>query len=135
MAGLGLIIFIVVIVMALRAAGGNWSGLLKKGIPARGILLAVAANGMAVREGGNALERRRVVLDIEIPGEPPYEARLLITFPANMRSDVLPGATVELRVAARNRKNVAIVGPGAGFAFAAAAPPPLAAAITNQRSA
>ena len=42
-----------------------------------------------------------------------------------MRGDVLPGATVELRIDPKNRANVAIVGPGAGHAFASSAPPPL----------
>jgi hypothetical protein len=60
-------------------------------------------------------ERRDVLLDVELPGEPPYEVKTSVLVPANLVRDVLPGATVELRIDSRSRTNIAIVGLGIGL--------------------
>jgi hypothetical protein len=36
--------------------------------------------------------------------------------PTNLDRDVVPGATVELRIHPKNNARIAIIGPGAGFA-------------------
>ena len=111
-----LVIFFVVrpMVRAARGAGMSFGGSLGlDGTPARGILLAVAPTGTRV---GTNYESRLVTIDIEVPGQPPYEVRTLARFPTSLRADVLPGATVELRVNPKSRTApVSIVGPGVGF--------------------
>jgi hypothetical protein len=111
-----LVIWFVVrpMVRAARGTGLGFGGSLDlAGTPARGILLAVAPIGNRV---GTNQESRLVTIDIEIPGQPPYEVRTLARFPTCLRGDVLPGATVELRVHPRSRTEpVRIVGPGVGF--------------------
>jgi hypothetical protein len=67
--------------------------------------------------GLRRFERRGVVIDVEIPGEPPYELTANPYIPKNLSRVVLPGATVELRVHPRDRSQIAIVGPGVGFAM------------------
>ncbi len=54
-------------------------------------------------------------MDIEIPGQPPYEATVTPLVPTNLVRDVLPGATVELRIDPKRPTQLAIVGPGVGF--------------------
>jgi hypothetical protein len=111
-----LVIFFVVrpMVRAARGTGLSFGGSLGLGgTPARGILLAVSSTGNRV---GTNLESRQVTIDIEIPGQPPYEVRTVAMFPTSLRGDVLPGATVELRVHPSDRTaRVSIVGPGVGF--------------------
>ena len=112
-----LVIFLVVrpMVRAARGTGQGFGGSLGMGgTPARGILLAVSSTGTRV---GTNQESRQVTIDIEVPGQPPYEVRTVARFPTCLRGDVLPGATVELRVNPRSRTApVSIVGPGVGFA-------------------
>lgn len=114
--GFLILIFFVVRGMVRTARGtgqGFGSSLGLGGTPARGILLAVDSTGF---KAGTNLESRRVTIDVEIPGQPPYEVRTVARFPTCLRADVLPGATVELRVNPRNRNApVSIVGPGVGF--------------------
>jgi Cu/Ag efflux pump CusA len=64
---------------------------------------------------GVRVESRQVVLDVEIPGQAPYEVTTNVLVPLNLRADVMPGATVELRVDPKNNRTIAIVGPGSGF--------------------
>jgi hypothetical protein len=103
--------------------GGNWGAIETSGVPARGILLQVDAYSTRTQRSGVAFESRMATIDVEIPGTPPYEVRTQVLHPANMRNDVLPGASVELRVDRRNKKQIVIVGPGSGFAVASMAPP------------
>ena len=60
-----------------------------------------------------------MTIDVEIPGEEPYEARMYALFPTNLVRDMLPGAAVELRVNRRDRSNAFIVGLAVGFSAAA----------------
>lgn len=99
-------------------SGTSYGTLANKGVPARGILLQV--NWMATRvpgmSNGVRVERRDVLIDVEIPGQAPYQVRAQAYVPINLRSDVMPGATVELRVDKKDKSAIAIVGPGSGFA-------------------
>lgn len=112
-----------VVVWALFASacgGGSYRSVLRTGIPARGILLSVSALPLgSVGTGLMKLQRRQVTIDIEVPGQPPYEIATTALIPLNLVRDVLPGATVELRVDKKNPSRIAIVGPGVGFVGAA----------------
>ena len=102
-----------------KAAGGsqnNYKRLFANGTPARGILLSVSSMSMgSVGVGLFKFQQRQVQIDIEIPGEAPYEVNVVALVPLNLVADVVPGATVELRVDPKNRNQIAIVGPGVGF--------------------
>lgn len=120
MVGLGFFIVIVLVIVIISAAKGSLAGydrLAAKGVPARGILLQVSSIATRV-PGGTRLRRfesRSVTIDIEVPGSAPYVAMVNAVIPSNLVRDVLPGATVELRVDPKNANNIAIVGPGVGF--------------------
>ena len=121
------IAFVVTMAIVLLGIAGNptarYKRLLRNGTPARGILLAVDSYSTKIETPGPKVSRagvllpryvrRGVTIDVEIPGRPPYEITTSVVIPTNLDRDVLPGATVELRVSGNN---IAIVGPGAGFA-------------------
>ncbi len=114
------LIFILVIIMVVKGAGaggatGRYDTLLAKGIPARGILLQVSSTGTKIGSVSRRFEMRGVTIDVEIPGQQPYETTATPVIPINLVRDVLPGATVELRVDPKNPSNIAIIGPGTGF--------------------
>ncbi|MFT3698809.1 MAG: hypothetical protein QM831_37025 [Kofleriaceae bacterium] len=121
----GFVVFIVIamiawLISALSKGGASYNRVLKSGIPARGILLNVSAmTQQAVGTGFSKLQRRLVRIDVEIPGQAPYEASMTALIPLNLINDIVPGATVEVRVDPKNRANVVIVGPGTGFSAAA----------------
>ena len=96
---------------------GEFDRLSQTGLPARGILLQVAQTASGL--GGPALrrfQRRTVYIDIEVPGRAPYEVSASAWIPMNCVRDVLPGATVELRVDPKDPKKFVIIGPGVAFA-------------------
>jgi hypothetical protein len=97
-----------------NVTNGVWSRFLAQGTPARGILLAVDPQGQRV-SGVVPSESRQVTIDVELPGQAPYEVRTRVTYPTTLREAVVPGASVELRVTPGNRSRLVIVGPGAGI--------------------
>ncbi len=112
--------FVIWAIVALVRAGNATNRLMKTGLIARGILLRVdipltrwSAEGVRP-----SFRRFRLRVDVELPGEEPYEIDQLVSFPTNMGKLILPGSTVELRVDPKNRKNVLIVGPGVNLAAA-----------------
>ena len=129
---LGLVFIVVVLVIVLgKGAVGGYDRLISSGTPARGILLSVTSYSNRV-QGSTAQRRfvsRSVTIDVEVPGNPPYEVTTDLIIPSNLDRDILPGATVELRVDPRNPSRMAIVGPGAGFS-----PIVLGAAQFDQRA-
>lgn len=120
MAGFVLIICALVVwaFVKLSKSGGPAGAGTVGGIPARGILLWVAAqpSGSTGYSVATKLQQRMAQLDVEIPGQPPYEVTTTISIPLNLVSDVVPGATVELRVSGFNSSNITVVGPGIGIA-------------------
>jgi hypothetical protein len=103
---------------------------------ALGIILKIDNNGIVNKgpsvylKGPNAsgktylrptVELRNAVVDVEIPGQAPYQVAGKLTIPGNMVADVLPGSSVELRVTA-NKSSLRVVGPGSGFAGFGQAP-------------
>jgi hypothetical protein len=119
--GIGAVVIFMMIGAVKAAASGGYQGLVKTGIPARGILLSVDRVGVkqpATGIGMNRVryEKRGMTIDVEIPGKAPYQITTYSYIPTNLSRDVLPGCTVELRVHKRNPQQIAIVGPGVGFA-------------------
>lgn len=95
----------------------DFDRLVATGIPAIGVLLQVSARPtMTTTAGLRRFQQRSITVDVEIPGHPPYVVSLGAWIPGNLVRDVLPGATVELRVDPKNRNKIMIVGPGVGFA-------------------
>ena len=95
--------------------GGNFDRLMLKGVAARGILLQVAPTGTKSGTVQRRFELRAVTIDVEVPGQQPYVVQCMPIIPMNLVRDVLPGATLEIRVDTSDPTNIAIVGPGAGF--------------------
>jgi hypothetical protein len=91
----------------------GYAGLAANGVPARGILLEV--NPIAASSQGGQVKIRAILVDVEVPGQPPFEVRTSAAMPANLSADVIPGATMELRLHPKDRTQIAIVGPGVGF--------------------
>jgi hypothetical protein len=89
------------------------------GKSALGILLQVSP--MASRSGYGLVrtETRSMRVDVEVPGEMPYVVDAMVQYPSNLARDIVPGATVELRVSSASRQQIEIVGPGVGFSSAA----------------
>jgi hypothetical protein len=116
----GFVVFIVIgviIWLVVKAASG---GAGKNGLPARGILLQVSSTrGSSIGTGSTRSEYRQMRVDVEVPGQPPYEVSGSVKYPANLARDVLPGAQVELRVSKRDKNTIEIVGPAVGFSAAA----------------
>lgn len=112
-----IIVFIIVALSAVTkgTTTGVYDTLVRNGIPARGILLQVSPVGTKIGLPSRRFEVRDVYIDVEIPGREPYETNAKVAIPMNLVADVLPGATVELRVDRKNPANLAIVGPGTGF--------------------
>lgn len=102
----------------------DFDRLLTSGVPARGILLRVSSTRDSTGTSGlRRFERRSVLLDVEIPGENPYEISASPFILSNLVRDVLPGATVELRVDRDDPMRIAIVGPGSAIAASGFLPP------------
>jgi hypothetical protein len=99
------------------AIGGSYASLSRRGTPGLGILLQVDSTGLSALGTSSflPLEKRTVTIDVEVPGQAPYVANLDVVFPTSLRGDVLPGATVEVRVDPKNAQNLCIIGPGVGF--------------------
>ena len=124
MAGFIIILVIVFLIFVFKGASGttgagSYDRLLKNGVPARGILLVVSQICTKVGPVSRRFDQRDVTIDIEVPGQAPYEVSTTAITPINFAGDVLPGATVELRVDPKNPAQIVIVGPGTGFVQAA----------------
>lgn len=112
---------IFIIVKAARSARGSslaaasFDQQLDRGRPARAIFLQVAPRGVWTGAQGRRFQSRMCTVDVEIPGERPYEVSTNVIIPQNLVRDVLPGATLEVRVSRTNSAQITVVGPGAGF--------------------
>ena len=130
-------IAVIILIASASTPTQEFDKLMASGIAARGILLTVASTGSRVASTTlRRFERRFVILDVEIPGRPPYEVSVNALIPSNLVRDVLPGATVELRIDRAKPGRIAIVGPGAALAAAGFLPPsadgqPLSTSLAN----
>jgi hypothetical protein len=102
-----------VVAKAMPSLSG-YAGLAANGVRARGILLEVS--NVATSLQGGQVKVRQVLVDVEVPGRAPFETRVAAMMPANLSADVVPGATMELRLHPKDSHQIAIVGPGVGFA-------------------
>ena len=113
------IVILFVVIAAIggaKSSGGSYDQLMAKGIPARGILIQVDKIATrAPNTRGRPFELRGCTIDVEIPGQEPYQVVGQPLIPLFLSRDVLPGATVELRVHPTDKTRIAIVGPGVGF--------------------
>jgi hypothetical protein len=111
----GVVVALIIGAIVKAFGAGSYNTLMKTGVPARGILLSVNSfTAGRAANSGMRFELRQVTIDVEIPGKPPYEVTCQLMIPAQLRNDILPGATVELRVDPRRGNQIAVVGPGAG---------------------
>src|SRR5262249_18009780 len=114
--GLVVFFFVFVAVIGAKSTGSSYDQLMKSGTPARGILISVDQLGTRVpNTRGRPFERRNCLITVEIPAQEPYQLMTQPLIPLFLSKDVLPGATVELRVHPRDKSKIAIVGPGVGF--------------------
>ena len=120
-----LVIFVIVVLIVRSAskgaaqAGAAANLALASGVPARGLILQ--ADSMAT-EGtlrGQRVEYRQMRLDVEIPGQAPYEVWVRPAIPRIC--EALPGAALDLRVDPRNPNNVTVVGPAGASGWIGAA--------------
>ncbi len=104
---------------ALRSGAGE-SGLLgARGIPGRGLVLSAQRTATEASSGAQRFEVRSIVLDVEVPGKPPYEVSLSAMIPRIC--EALPGAAFDLRVDPANPNNLAVVGPAGSSQWLGAA--------------
>lgn len=92
------------------------------GVPASGLVLQVARTGMKFSMNGRTYDQRSLVLEVDIPGQPPYEVSVQPLIPRGMLRNILPGATIDIRVDPMNPQRVAVVLPGNMSAFGAQGP-------------
>lgn len=121
-AGLGIIITVVSILFTLVVMAGvafvMWKvfgGLMKQsqerqrllstGIPAMGRVLQLADTGMLVNNNPQV----RIMVEVQMPGRPPYQAETTMIVSMLAIPRVQPGAMVNLRVDQMNPQNVAIL--------------------------
>ncbi len=94
---------------------------LRNGIDARGIVLSADRTASSTTMVmGVRYETRAIVLDVEVPGRPPYELPLTPLIPRVC--DPLPGSALDLRVDPADPSNVAIVGPAGSLGWMTAMP-------------
>jgi hypothetical protein len=84
-------------------AGGARPGL------ARGLILRASPVATETTYGGQRYELRDLVLDVEVPGQAPYEVSCTPRIPRIC--EALPGATLDLIVSRSNPSQIEIVGP------------------------
>ena len=98
-----------VIVWAILAAVLRATGM----VLARGIVLSVAPQPSSTGGVGQGRYQMRTVrIDVEIDGQRPFEITTLAQIPARFVEDVLPGATIAIRVNPKATSQIQVVGPG-----------------------
>lgn len=95
---------------------------------ARAILLSVKRRDpLSMRTGRTPVgfEPMEMVVDVEIPGQPPFEVATTVNVPVHLIRDALPGAAFEVRYDPERPTRIVLIGSGAGFAPPQASPPPV----------
>jgi hypothetical protein len=97
-------------ILSSRSQAQQLGALNTGGILGRGLILQASStiSGRAL-VNGQRYEMRALVLDIELPGQPPYEVSVTPAIPRIV--EALPGAAVDVRVDPKDPQNVSIVGP------------------------
>jgi hypothetical protein len=102
---------VLVLVLLVRAARRRT--LSPRGLAARGLVLTCDRLSTNVTVNGRRFENRRMTLDVEIPGRPPYQATGTFLVPRGI-VEALPGSSLELVVDPSNMAQISVIGPG-GF--------------------
>ena len=117
---IGIALVVIVIWLMARAGSGNLltsvsaiDSLARKGVRARGLVLASNQMSNGVTLSGRRFERRMLTLDVEIPGRPPFVTSGLFLVPRGI-VEATPGSSLELAVHPSNMTKIAVLGPG-GF--------------------
>jgi hypothetical protein len=93
-------------------------------IRARAIFLAVDATSSGTYSNyGQRYEQRGVFVDLEVPGQAPYERQTTANIPKNLVEAVLPGATMEVEL---THRGIDVIGPASGLQIQG--PTPIASA-------
>jgi hypothetical protein len=80
-----------------------------RGILARGLILQADSSSTETMYRGQRFELRTLTLDVEVPGQAPYEIRVTPRIPRIV--EALPGATLDLCVDPSNPNDLEILGP------------------------
>jgi hypothetical protein len=117
-----IIVGVVVLVQIARAvsrsrspsqSAGALDALAASGIPARGLVLTCSQYAIGVTLSQRRFEKRTMTIDVEIPGREPYVATGDFLVPRGLL-EVVPGASLDLSVDARDPNRIVVLGPG-GF--------------------
>ncbi|HEY8072798.1 MAG TPA: hypothetical protein VIF62_01780 [Labilithrix sp.] len=117
-----IIVGVVVLVQIARAvsrsrspsqSAGALDALAASGIPARGLVLSCSQYAIGVTLSQRRFEKRTMTIDVEIPGREPYVATGDFLVPRGLL-EVVPGASLDLSVDARDPNRIVVLGPG-GF--------------------
>jgi hypothetical protein len=100
----------VFILVAIIRAVGRASA---PGLQARGLVLTSDRVSSGVTVNGRRFEQRRMTLDVEIPGRPPFVTTGVFLVPRGI-VEALPGSSLELAVHPTNMNQITVLGPG-GF--------------------
>jgi hypothetical protein len=84
-----------------------------QGLAARGLVLTCDRVSTNVTISGRRFENRRMTLDVEIPGRPPFVATGTFLVPRGI-VEALPGSSLELVVDPKDVTQISVLGPG-GF--------------------
>lgn len=114
----GVIFGIPILIAIMKAMSPNtgalgFDRLAARGTPARGLVLQSSMLATNVRMNMRRFERRQMTLDVEIPGQAPYQCSGTFLIPRGL-VEAIPGASLELAVDPRNPQSVVVTGPG-GF--------------------
>ncbi|MGZ3474613.1 MAG: hypothetical protein ACXWUG_10185 [Polyangiales bacterium] len=92
------------------------------GILGRGLILQASSTPSGRSTvNGQRYESRALVLDVELPGQQPYEVSITPLIPRVV--EALPGVAVDVRVDPKDPTNVSIVGPAGSSAWLSTAMP------------
>jgi len=110
----------IVIWLIARSSSGNLltsttaiDSLARKGLRARGLVLTCNQMSTGVTINGRRFERRTMMLDVEIPGRPPFLTNGVFLVPRGI-VEATPGSSLELAVHPTKMSQIAVLGPG-GF--------------------
>lgn len=105
------ILIAIVKAMSPNAGARGFDRLAARGTPARGLVLQSSMLATNVRMNMRRFEQRQMTLDVEIPGQAPYQCSGTFLIPRGL-VEAIPGASLELSVDPRNPQRIVVTGPG-----------------------
>ena len=113
------VVIFIVVLFVLKAFFGSsgpaaqYLALEKKGVRARGLVLACDRTSLGLTANGRRFEKWTMTLDIEVPGREPYLSTGNFLVPRGV-VETLPGASLDVAVNPSKPHQIAVLGPG-GF--------------------